>query len=351
MAAGKKDAEASKLVQVRGKLHAERRAHDRTKRELAKAIERTHQLEEISKRLTAVAPADIKVPSWAKKTGRRKHYRATGLLQLSDLHLDEVVNLDEMSGMNEYNRNIAKLRLDRIVNGTVKMRDLYTSGLKYDGIVVALNGDILTGDIHEELARTNEAPTMASLPVWVPILASAIQFLADEFNNVLVVCTDGNHDRFYKKIPAKQRAESSIAWVLYNWLADKLEHDSRIEFSITTAPGQVFEIYNTKFHQIHGDGFRSAGGVGGIYPSMLKYLLRQDALWANHNHHIDYHLLGHWHQYLTGPNFIVNGSLKGYDEYAKTHGFSFELPRQAFAVVTPERKITFQGPVYADASP
>ena len=350
MAARKSSDETSKRVNAEARLRAERKSHDKTKRELTKAVARISELEVMASRMTAVAPSEIQVPKWAKKNPRRKNYHATALLMLSDLHLDEVVDLDEMSGMNQYNRDIAKKRLEHVVNGVVRVRDRYMGGMRFDGIVVALNGDILTGDIHDELARTNEAPTMASLPVWVPRIASAIQYLADEFGKVLVVCTDGNHDRFYKKIPMKKRAESSIAWVFYNWLADKLESDSRIEFSITTAPGQVFEIYDTKFHQIHGDGFRSSGGVGGIYPSMLKYLLRQDALWANHGHHIDYHLLGHWHQYLTGPNFIVNGSLKGYDEYAKNSGFSYEQPRQAFAVVTPERGVTMQMPIYAEAS-
>ena len=53
------------------------------------------------------------------------------------------------------------------------------------------------------------------------------------------------------------------------------------------------------------------------------------------------------HQLLFGPNWIVNGSLKGMDEYAKTAGFAFEKPRQALAIVTPERGIVQQMPVYA----
>ncbi len=44
----------------------------------------------------------------------------------------------------------------------------------------------------------------------------------------------------------------------------------------------------------------------------------------------------------------MNGSLKGYDEYAARSGFSFEVPRQALAIVTPERGITMQLPVYAE---
>ncbi|CAB4202059.1 hypothetical protein UFOVP1360_44 [uncultured Caudovirales phage] len=341
--------DGAKLAKVTRQLAAERREHNGSKRLLTEAEARVGELERLLDRYTVVRPGDTKVPKWlAAPKGKQRQHHATALLQLSDLHLDEVVDLDAMAGMNAYDRDIATKRLERIVEGVVKLSTTYVGGVVFDGIVVALNGDILSGMIHEELAYTNEAPTPASIAHWVPLLASALDYLADHFGAVLVVCTDGNHDRTYRKIPAKQRAESSYAWIVYNWLADLCRPDDRISFKLTTAESQVYDIYSTTFHQVHGDGFRSAGGVGGIYPSMLKYIARMDQLWAQQGTHIDCHLFGHWHQYLTGPNFIVNGSLKGYDEYAKRSGFGFEKARQALAIITPERGIVQQMPVYAD---
>jgi hypothetical protein len=336
------------VAAAKARTEAEQRAHAATRRELVRANEHNAKLEALLDRYQVVKPSDMKVPKWTSRKASKKAHRATALLCLSDLHLDERVDLAEMSGMNEYNRAIAERRLEHVVEGTVKLASTYVSGVTWDGIVVALNGDILSGDIHDELARTNEAPTTASVTHWVPRLASALRYLADEFGQVFVPCTDGNHDRTYKKIPAKQRAESSFAWVVYNWLADVLRDDERITFSITTAPGQVYPIYDTTFHQSHGDAFRSAGGVGGLYPSMLKHIHRLDAMWAAQGVSVDCHLFGHWHQYLSGPNFIVNGSLKGYDEYARSSAFRPEPPRQALAVVTPERGIVQQMPVYAE---
>lgn len=332
----------------KAKLLTEQKNHGRTRRELSKAQERIDELEALLDRYQVVKPADMKVPKWTTRKARKGSHRATALLCLSDLHLDERVDLAEMSGMNEYDRAIAERRLENVVEGTVKLASTYVSGVEWDGIVVALNGDILSGDIHDELARTNEAPTTASVTHWVPRLASALRYLADEFGQVFVPCTDGNHDRTYKKIPAKQRAESSFAWVVYNWLADVLRDDERITFSITTAPGQVYPIYGTTFHQSHGDAFRSAGGVGGLYPSMLKHIHRLDAMWAAQGVSVDCHLFGHWHQLIFGPNFCVAGSLKGYDEYARSAAFRPEPPRMPLLIVTPERGIVQQMPVYAE---
>ncbi len=330
-----------------------RRAKQETTRAKAsekRALARVDELEGLLSRYTVADPSSLVVPKWmaAPKSRKASAHHATALLLLSDLHLDEVVNLAETNGANEYDREIAQARLEAVIEGTIKLCGGYVTGVEFDGIVVALLGDIITGVIHEELARTNEAPPTASVVHWVPILASAIKRLADHFGKVHVPCVDGNHDRTYAKIPAKQRAESSFAWIIYSWLSGVLADDDRITFSLTPAPEQVTSIYSTRFLLSHGDSFRSAGGVGGIYPSMLKWLHRKHQLFDAIGKPWDIAIMGHWHTYLTGPDFLVNGSLKGVDEYAMKMGFGFEPPRQALAIVTPERGVVQQMPVYAD---
>lgn len=330
-----------------------RRAKQETQRAKAsekRALGRVDELEGLLSRYTVADPSQMTVPAWLaapKRRGKASSHHATALLLLSDLHLDEVVNPAEINGANEYSRTIALARLEAVVEGTIKLCERYVGGVELDGLVLAMLGDVLTGVIHDELARTNEAPVMASVAFWVPVLASAIRRLADVFGSVHVPCVDGNHDRFYGKIPAKQRAESSVAWVVYNWLASLLAADQRITFSITPAPEQVVSIYGTRFLLSHGDSFRSQGGVGGIYPAMLKWLHRKHQQFDAIGQPWDIALLGHWHQLLIGPDFQVNGSLKGYDEYASKLGFGFELPRQALSIVTPERGVTQSMPVYA----
>jgi hypothetical protein len=55
--------------------------------------------------------------------------------------------------------------------------------------------------------------------------------------------------------------------------------------------------------------------------------------------------MGHWHQLVYGPSFVVNGSLKGYDEYAAVSNFPFEPPQQACWLMTPEHGKTWTAPV------
>lgn len=307
------------------------------------------ELQLLLDRYSTIKPENMRVPAWMKPaTKPSKSAVVTPVLMLSDLHFDEVVDLDAMDGINAYNREIAEARLDRVINKTSDILRRFVSGVHYDGIVVPLLGDIVTGEIHDELARTNEAPTAATIVHWVPRLASALKYLAEEFKNVFVPVVDGNHDRAYPHTPTKKRAESSLAWIVYNWLADTLKDDPRIKFGITKAPEQLIEVYNTRFLLSHGDGFRSAGGVGGLYPSMLKWLLRKHQLYSTTKKDFDFALIGHWHQDLWGQDFVVNGSLKGYDEYARHGGFTFGRASQQLFTVSPERGIVQRITVLAD---
>lgn len=345
----KNESDTERIARLDRLAYEHRNEKARMRREAGALQGEIERLTKLLDRYAVVSPKDLKVPTWLaakpKKGGKK---RATAVLMLSDLHLDEVVNLAETQGLNEYGREIAERRLREVINSTVKLCKDYVAGVEFDGIMVAIIGDIITGVIHEELARTNEAPVPASIAYWVPILCSALRYLADEFGQVFVPCVDGNHDRTYGKIPSKQRAESSFAWIIYNWMADNLRDDPRIQFRITPAADQIVKLYDTTFLLSHGDQFRSQGGVGGIYPSLLKWLLRAHELYSQAGTPFDYALLGHWHQLKWLDDCIINGSLKGYDEYAITNKFKFEKPQQALFIVTPERGVVQRLPVFAD---
>ena len=69
---------------------------------------------------------------------------------------------------------------------------------------------------------------------------------------------------------------------------------------------------------------------------------RQMAVWCPY----DYMVMGHWHTYLKARGVIVNGSLKGYDEYAYQSNFDFEVPTQAAWLNHPEHGITCRWPIF-----
>lgn len=59
-------------------------------------------------------------------------------------------------------------------------------------------------------------------------------------------------------------------------------------------------------------------------------------------------ICGHFHTLLMLPRLIVNGSLKGYDEFALSINAPWEPPQQALWCVHPKHGHTWYMPVVCD---
>lgn len=289
--------------------------------------------------------SDIKVPNWMCKTTKDHGLTGTPTLFLSDLHWGEYVDPDQIGGVNTYSMQIAKERLQQTVSTTVDLLKTYIAKPNYPGIVVALGGDLFSGDIHEELSETNEATTMESFLDLQGNLMRALTILADEFGHVFVPVVVGNHGRTSRKPRAKGAVKTNFDWLLGKQLELGLKHDKRITFRVSESLDTQYKIYGTRYNLTHGDQFSGGSGIAGILsPLMLgdhRKRKRQMAIGQPY----DYMLCGHWHSLFNGRGLIINGSLKGYDEYAYRMNFQFEHPGQALWITHPEHDITYWMPV------
>jgi hypothetical protein len=284
-------------------------------------------------------------PAWLTKRSKPGKHHGTPWLLLSDLHLDEVVNAAEIGGVNAYSRRIAELRLASTFDNCALVCRQYWSGITFDGIVVALAGDLFSGDIHDELVQTNEDTMLGSVLHWCDRLASGLSMLADEFGKVHVPVVVGNHGRRSRKPRAKFRARDNFDWFMGHLLARQLAHDKRITFDIPDSADAIVTTYQWRVCVTHGDQARGGGGIAGIYSPIM----RLDARKRQRAHAVaapyDLLVMGHWHSLIFGPQWIVNGSLKGYDEYAAVENFNYEPPQQALWLMTPEHGKTWTAPI------
>jgi hypothetical protein len=306
------------------------------------------KLDELEKALSVVDQVDglsVKPPIWLAPAKPKTH-AATLVVMLSDTHFDEVVNPEEMEGLNAYNREIAVMRLERWTQNVIKLSRHYLSGVSYDGVVVILGGDIFSGDIHEELALTNEDTMIGSLLFWAEQVSAAVELLATEFKKCHVVSVVGNHGRTTRKPRMKQRVKTNFDWLLAKMVERSFTKDKRVSFTIPESADALIEIYNHGHLITHGDQVSGGGGIGGIYPPIMRMRARKHQRYMVTGKSFQTLWLGHWHQYISTPSMVVNGSMKGFDEYALLMGFGFEQPQQALAIVTPERNITIQAPVF-----
>jgi len=241
---------------------------------------------------------------------------------------------------------IAEQRLRLWVDNAVKMARHYLAGVTFDGVVVMLGGDIFSGDIHEELKDTNEAVILDSLLHWSEQVAAALGCFADEFGKVHVPVVVGNHGRQSRKPRMKQRAKTNYDWLLGKMIERHYQADKRFTFQVSENADTLVPIYGHGHLLTHGDQVRGGGGIGGIWPPIMRMRARKAQRAMEIGQPFETLWMGHWHQYISTPYLIINGSTKGVDEYAWLNNFGYEVPQQALAIVTPEHNITVQAPVF-----
>jgi len=292
-------------------------------------------------------------PAWLKTPKDTKEHHGTLVAFMSDPHVGEVVSKGEMDGFNAYDMAIAELRMRRFFERSILVARHYLAGVKYDGIVLALGGDMVSGDIHEELQHTNECSVYESIEAMVPWLVAGVNMLAEEFGNVRVVSVPGNHGRDSKKPRHKKRSAHNADTHAARLVAQHFKDSKTITFSVPASFDVGFKVYDWTFSMEHGDNMRFSGTseIGAFGPAK-RGTLRKSRQAQTEGRPFHYNLMGHFHQYLPAytQGLIMNGSIKGYDEYARSWHFLPEPPQQSLSVVTPEHGITVQAPVLVQSS-
>jgi hypothetical protein len=298
--------------------------------------------------IIGLVEAPVQVPSWLLKAGTITAAPGVPTLFCSDWHWDEVVKPSQIGGVNEYNRALAHSRLQALVETAIYLCRIISPKMDYPGMVVPLGGDMISGNIHDELVATNQFNTMPTILDILGKLIWMIDRLLEVFPRLFLPCVSGNHGRDTRKIWVKDRHATSFDWLIYNLLAKHYENDKRVTFLIPDGPDAYYRVYGHRYLLTHGDQFRGGDGLIGV----LGPIIRGDHKKRSRNAQIDMAydtmLLGHFHQYIHHSRVIVNGSLKGYDEYAYSNNFGYEEPQQALWLNHPKHGITYRMPVKVD---
>lgn len=294
-----------------------------------------------------LAVAELQLPTW---TFTAKAAKSPGVpkVMLSDLHWGEVVRPEQIGGVNSYNLAIARQRLRTVIENVISLCKILDPNMGYPGIVIPLGGDMVSGNIHDELSASNELNTMPTVIDLYKNLVPAIRLMANTFGNVFLPCVSGNHDRDTKKIWSKDRNHTSFGWLLYQFLAAAFADDKRVTFYIPDGSDALYRIHNTRYLLTHGDQFRGGDGIIGPLGPVTRGEQKKNTRNAAVGQDYDVMEFGHFHKRMLTARLRGNSCLKGYDEYAADNNFGFEPPSQNFWVTHPDHGITFDAPVYCD---
>lgn len=311
----------------------------RLRRELSDALGQIDRLE----RVAEYAGRSLRTPKWLVKPTKKADKVATLVSVLSDTHFDEVVNPSEIGGRNAYNREIAKLRLERYFTQIVRLSRDYLNGMSYDGFVLMLAGDLVSGDIHDELTETNDSQMLDTVLFWSERIAAGIDLLVEQYGRCHIPLVVGNHGRRSRKPRMKGRARDNYDWLIGQLIARHFDGDDRVTFDITDGTDCLVDVHGTRFLLTHGDQVSGGGGIGGHWPPLMRLTAKKRV-----RYQFNSLVCGHWHSQILSPNqgLIVNGTTKGEDEFCAIMGFTPEPPQQALFTVAPEHGVTFSAPVF-----
>tara|TARA_R110000824_G_scaffold22240_5_gene81686 strand:- start:1157 stop:2389 length:1233 start_codon:yes stop_codon:yes gene_type:complete len=322
------------------------------KKQLEESIQQNVTSDYVRKHIFKLGKHKAKPPKWITKSSPAKGAPGVPTLFLSDFHYGEVVKPDAVNNLNNFNKKISQLRLKSTVETAIDLCHNHMVNSKYPGIVLALGGDMMSGSIHDELIESNDGTSIDHVLELFDQLIWTITTLADKFNRVFVPTCYGNHSRIYQQWRNKEAAHLSFDWMLYNMLEKHFtaNKDDRVQFLIPTGFDAYYKIYGTSYLLTHGDrmGVRGGSGIVGMLGPIARGVQKVRSEYANFGKSIDYVIMGHYHQYISIKGAIVNGSLIGYNEFAMSSRFAFEIPKQALWFTHPQYGITFQVPVVAD---
>lgn len=269
---------------------------------------------------------------------------ATAIVLLSDFHYEEIVKPSAVFNRNRYNLDIAYSRATQCFTKIARLIKKEQQDVVIKDCIVGLLGDFITSRIHEEnLENCALRPIEALIQVRAVLDAGIRYLLANTDVNFTFVCCAGNHGRITKRVHHSTEQGNSLEWMLYDMLYSTFRTNPRVKFIVNEGYHTYVTVYNRVLRFHHGHNVQYGGGVGGLTIPLNKAI----AQWNTVNR-ADIDFIGHWHQYMVHNNFVVNGSLIGYNAYSLAIKASFEKPKQAFVLLDKIRGLTVAMPIMFD---
>ena len=272
--------------------------------------------------------AGIKPYKFEYKVSDRKG-ESVAVVVASDWHIEETIKPETVNGLNQYTLSLAEQRTKQFFQNTLKLVQKEQNESKIETLVLALLGDFITGNIHEEFLETCSLRPMEAIIMAENLIIGGIDYLLENSDLKLVIpCAVGNHTRITKQVHISTEQGNSLETFMYHHMRNHYKDNKRVTFMIAEGYLSYLTLWNFTICFQHGHAIKYGGGVGGLTIPMNKAMAQWEKL-----RHADLYVAGHWHTFFDGGNFIINGSMIGYNPFAIFIKANFERPKQAFFLI------------------
>lgn len=265
----------------------------------------------------------------------------TAVLVASDWHVEERIDPATVSYQNEFNLDRATSRGKEFFQSGVRLIKLLQQDIKINEVVLALLGDFISNDIHEEFPEITALTPMHAIEFAQNLIVGGINFILDNSKVKLTIpCHSGNHARTTRTTRFATENGHSLEYLMYRNIANEFKNNPRVEFRVSAGYHSYIDVYGQTLRFHHGHAINYQGGIGGIFIPAFKAISQWDKL-----RRADLDIFGHFHQHKDGGKFVSNGSLIGFNTYALSIKADFERPKQTLLLLDKARGRTCSWPI------
>lgn len=260
----------------------------------------------------------------------------TQVAHITDWHIGEVTNPQHTEEFGETNFAIASGRIAKFSEQLVHKGTVARSGHVIDDLHILGTADWVSGDIHDELIRTNEFPSPVAAVKAGFLLGSFMATLAPHYKKVTVdLITAGNHDRITRKPQSSDGGLNSWGYIVCEIARQQVTHLKNVEVRVHTALTAITNVANTRYLITHGDGIKGTWGIPFYGIERKKQREAMSRMNMDPSKHFDKIVIGHFHTALNHEHWLVGGSLSGTTAHDHKEG-RHSRPHQTSWFVHPE---------------
>jgi len=261
-------------------------------------------LQELSESLHKFKPS----PMVFKTEKNSKKAVVSEVWHLTDWHIGSYSNV---KGFNQFNYKIACERINKYLEKTLEWTYLHRNNYIVNELVILCTGDLISGDIHEELLRTNEFSCPQQCVKASELISHAVATAAPHFQKVRVefIVAD-NHSRVTKK-PQFEDCTNNYNYLVGYMAKNHVKDLPNVQFNLYPVLQEVITVQKMKYLTMHGNTIRGFGGLP--FLGIIKNLGREAFYRMNMDSelHFDKIVLGHYHTSIHSTEFNMGASLSG----------------------------------------
>jgi len=241
-------------------------------------------------------------PMQIKTTRHQINNQAIGVLQLSDTHFNELVEIDG----NTYDFTIASKRMQKFVDKAIT----YFKSSGIGTVLIAMTGDLLNSDRRLDELLSNATNRSKATFLAVQIIENMIIDLNKHFNvSIASVC--GNESRVGKDVGWQhQVASDNYDMTIYTILEYHMRGMNGITFIGGDQLTKVVNICGYCWLLVHGH-------QSGFAQSTTQAISKMIRLYSDKGIHIRFVIFGHIHEAMIGDMYARSSSSVGSNSFSE----------------------------------